>query len=176
MLNAERQVDQLAFDLGNALNTVHQGGFALDGSGGRDLFNVSGTVEGAARGLRINSVISGDPSLFAASGSATSGPGDSVNLQLLIGTETQALSGGLTVTSTIATLTTAYGAATERATAINEGDQALLSHLSAIRASASGVSIDEELVNMQKSQRAYDAIAKVIKTADEMLGTLMALR
>jgi flagellar hook-associated protein 1 FlgK len=43
------------------------------------------------------------------------------------------------------------------------------------RASVSGVSTDEELVNMMRVQQAYTAATKLIKTADEMLQTLMML-
>lgn len=44
------------------------------------------------------------------------------------------------------------------------------------RTSISGVSIDEEMIAMMKTQQAYAAAAKLVATADEMLQTLIALR
>ena len=43
------------------------------------------------------------------------------------------------------------------------------------RQSVSGVSTDEELVNMMRVQQSYTAATKLIKTADEMLQTLLSL-
>ena len=43
------------------------------------------------------------------------------------------------------------------------------------RQSVSGVSTDEELVNMMRVQQSYTAATKLIKTADEMLQTLLAM-
>ena len=39
--------------------------------------------------------------------------------------------------------------------------------------SYSGVSIDEEMTNVMKYQRSYEAAAKLIKIADELLETIL---
>jgi len=41
------------------------------------------------------------------------------------------------------------------------------------RESISGVSIDEEMVNLVKYQNAYQAAAKLITTADEMMQSVL---
>jgi flagellar hook-associated protein 1 FlgK len=41
------------------------------------------------------------------------------------------------------------------------------------RESISGVSIDEEMVNLVRYQNAYQAAAKLITTADEMMQTVL---
>lgn len=175
LASAEQRVDQMAYDVGNAVNTAHAAGFALDGSTGRNLFTVSGTSAGAARSLGVNAAITNDASLLAAASSAATTPGDGTALQALVDTERQALTGGLDVETTLADITSQYGATTSRVMSQQEGDSTVLSHLTTMRESASGVSVDEELVEMQRAQRGYEAIAKVITTADKMLDTLMQL-
>jgi flagellar hook-associated protein 1 len=175
MLTAQTRVDQLAFDLGNAINAVAQTGFALDGSTGRSLFSVNATAQGAARTLAVDSAIAADVSLLPSAASAGA-PGDGTVVQAMINTEALNLSGGATAAGTLAGLTASYGATTSRAVATSEGDKAVAANLTTLRQATSGVSVDEELVDMQRSQRAYEAVARVIKTADEMLQSLLALR
>jgi flagellar hook-associated protein 1 FlgK len=169
-------LDQLAFDLASAINGVHQAAFALDGSTGRDLFTPSATVAGAALSMQVDPAIAGDASLLGAASSAATVPGDATAIQALLDTERQNLSTGAPVDGVLAQLASQYGSAAHLAQASNEGDKAVLGNVTSLQQASSGVSIDEELVEMQKAQRAYEATSKVIKAADDMLNTLLSLR
>jgi flagellar hook-associated protein 1 FlgK len=54
--------------------------------------------------------------------------------------------------------------------------QGLVNQLSQMRDSVSGVSLDEELTNLVKFQRAYQAAAKLVMAADELYQTLLTLQ
>lgn len=65
------------------------------------------------------------------------------------------------------------GADVNRATGLANSAQLLVDHLDGMRQSVQGVNIDEEVTNLNASQHAYNAAAKVISTIDEMLDTLI---
>ena len=173
--DASSALDLLAFDVGNAINTVSRGGYALDASTGHDLFTV-GAFSGAAGRIAVASDVAADPTLIAAAGSAAAGPGDATNLLAIIATETQSLSSGSAAGASFGALVSRFGSASAAANAEAAHDSAIKSHVTTLRESASGVSIDEELVNLQKAQRAYESISKVIAAAGEMLDTLLKLK
>ena len=52
----------------------------------------------------------------------------------------------------------------------------VLTQLNKIREQVSGVSIDEETANLMQYQHAFDASAKVVQVADEMLKTILSMR
>ena len=54
-----------------------------------------------------------------------------------------------------------------------QNQQVLVSQLQKQREQTSGVSLDEESTHLIEYQRAYQAAARVITTADEMLNTLI---
>lgn len=174
--DSEQRLDQLAFDLAGNVNTAHQTGFGLDGSTGRDFFTVSPTAVGAARTLEIHADIIADPSRIAAAASAGTLPGDAANLQAIIATEYLATTSGADAGKTIGRIAADYGAAASGAAATADQDGAILGHLQEMQESVNGVSVDEELINLTKSQRAFEAVMKVLSTADEMLKSLMELR
>lgn len=51
-----------------------------------------------------------------------------------------------------------------------------MEQLTQMRDAVSGVSLDEELTNLVKFQRAYQAAARLVSAADELYQTLLALK
>ncbi|MEW5738129.1 MAG: flagellar hook-associated protein FlgK [Myxococcota bacterium] len=176
LATAEASLDALAFDFAGAVNTAHRNGVGLDGVGNRDFFTAPAAATGAARALAVDPGLLADPRQLGAAASAASLPGDGSNLFALIQTEGAALSNGLDVFDGLAAAIATWGSAVDSARTASARDGAVLDQLSAMRESASGVSIDEEMIALTTSQRAYEAVLKVIQTTDEMLDTLLKLR
>jgi flagellar hook-associated protein 1 len=173
---AVQSVDGLAWDLAQAVNAAHRAGYGLDGSTGLDLFDAGATAAGAASRIAVSAAVNADPDKLAAATSASTTPGDGANALALVATEQQALSGGLDATAALAKVTSDFGEAARGVAAASQQDAGLRDHLLDMRESTSGVSIDEELIEMQKAQRAFEAITKVIQASSDMFDTLLALK
>ncbi|HEX3698104.1 MAG TPA: flagellar hook-associated protein FlgK [Polyangia bacterium] len=175
ILSAENGIDTLAFDFGNAINAVHSAGFAADGTTGHQMFTVGATSAGAASSISVDAGLLANPSLLAAA-SAPGATGDSSNMQALINTENTALSTGTNATTAFQNIVTGFGAQAQLSQAISDQDKSIADNLSQMRESVSGVNLDEEMVNMTKAQRAFEAVSKVITTTNGMLDTLLAIQ
>jgi flagellar hook-associated protein 1 FlgK len=176
LLKAETDLDKLAYEFSNAFNTVHQQGYGLDAGTGRDFFTPLTQAAGASSLISVDAAIAANSNLIAAAGSPDAATGDNVNLLALVATEQQELYNGSDVGDILSRAVADFGATTAQARAKFEQDSHALSSLEGLRESASGVSIDEEMISLTKSQRAFEAVMKVITTADAMLDTLMKLR
>ena len=55
-------------------------------------------------------------------------------------------------------------------------DKSMLKNLQDTRSSVSGVSLDDEMVGLMQAQHAYQALAKVITAAADLLDVLMQLK
>lgn len=170
------QIDTMAFDFATTFNAQHRLGFALDGSAGGDFFSVGATSASASRSIAIEAAITADPGMIAAAATATTVPGDAINLLALIGTEQAALSTGKDVAGTLSSIISSFGARTRSSHALAQQDAAIAAHLNQLRESTSGVSLDEEMIAMTQAQRAFEAVAKIIKVTDDLLGVLMDLK
>jgi flagellar hook-associated protein 1 FlgK len=134
--------------------------------------------------LTLDATIATDASQIAASGDINAPTDNTAALALSAlrttgGTVSYTTPGGVIETgsflgffrSTVTSLGINVKAAVDDATVYRTlSDQA-----DARRQSVSGVSTDEELVNMMRVQQSYTAATKLIKTADEMLQTLLSL-
>jgi flagellar hook-associated protein 1 FlgK len=168
-------LDGLAWDLAGRVNAVHQAGVDLDGNPGVALFSVTSQA-GAAGQIAVNPAITADPDLLATR-QGTGGKGDASNVLALLATQSATLAtSGADAASTLSQITSAFGTAASSAKAASEADDALKGHLTAMRSSVSGVNSDEELIEMQKAQKAYEAIARVITVTSSMFDTLLQIK
>ena len=173
---AESSLDNLAYDLSTTFNQQSELGYALDGTNGHDLFSLLTGPSSAAQNMAVDASVSKDPSLLAAAGSSTTGPGDSTNLQALIATENTPLpSNNLNAQQSMAKLTSDFGIAVSTVNDSAAFDKNLLTDLTNARESASGVSVDDELMNLTAAQTAYNALTKVVTTTSAMLDDLMKI-
>jgi flagellar hook-associated protein 1 FlgK len=179
--NAAARLDTLAFEFANAVNAVHQAGFAPDGTTGRALFVVNATAPGSALAFAIDPAVANNPAGLQAATAldpATGRPaaGDGRNALALLAVERTALPSGLTPVNALAGLVSEIGNAQRTASGEAEATGLRLDRLDQLREQTSGVSVDEEMVELMRSQRAFEAVSKVIKITDEMLGTLLNLK
>ena len=174
--NAREGLDNLAYDFSNMFNGIHRAGYGLDNVNNRNFFTPLASATLAASTITVNAALVSDPRLLAAAETVTGSPGDGRNLLDLISSEGTAITGGRDAGEALGNVISIFGTTTARARATSEQDSLNLENLEKLRESAAGVSIDEELINLTKSQRAYEATMKVITTSDQMLETLMNLR
>lgn len=184
------QLDAMAASLASAVNAAHTAGYVFNGNTipgtAAGNFFAAGTVTNPVRAgtIALDSVVAGDASKIAASGDPNA-PTDNTTARALSAlrttddTVTYTTPGGVVVSSSFLGffrgIVTGLGISTRAA----EDDAAVYGTLAeqgdARRQSVSGVNTDEELVNMMRVQQSYTAATKLIKTADEMLQTLLAM-
>lgn len=107
----------------------------------------------------------------------TRAPGDNRTALALADLETApAGPGGLTFAAAYERLVSALGLEGESARSRSQFFQAVVDQLTRMRDAVSGVSLDEELANLIKFQRAYQAAARLITVADELYQTLLGIK
>lgn len=169
-------LDDLAFDLANAVNTTLTTGTDLNGAAGIALFDVSGTRLGAGQTIDLNAAIRNQADALALSGTGSVGD-NTIALSLGQIEEQNIIGAGLerpsdAVSSSLYDLADAARDANDKSA---ETDL-IYSEAKMIRDSVLGVSIDEELVKLTEAQRAFQGAAKVITTADEVMQEIMGLK
>jgi flagellar hook-associated protein 1 FlgK len=105
-------------------------------------------------------------------------PGDNRNALALVQLHDQTIGMGGTATAQQAftAMVAAAGAAANTAQRQSEHAEATVAQVDALRETVSGVSSDEEMMNVMKFQRAYQASLRVVETADSMLSELIHMR
>jgi len=135
------------------------------------------TISPLTNVIRDFSVMITDPRSVAAATSPLQLPGDNANaLQIAQLTDTaQSTLGNTTFSGYYGGVVSTVGVMKETAADSLTFDNTLLSALQARRDSISGVSLDEEAANLIRYQRSYQAGARMITVADELLQTILNL-
>lgn len=160
------QLDALADNLQKKVNDLHTAGFDLEGTAGIPFFKPLEAPDSAARLLSLNEDIKAHPEKIAASQSGAVGDGrNALNLALLRNDPE--------ITGAYRSMISHLGLESQEAQRMSENQDALLQQLENQRESVSGVSLDEEMINLIKSQKAYQFAAMYTRVIDELLDTLI---
>lgn len=150
--------------------------FADDTSGVLAAVGINTFFSGTdASNIAVNSYVLADPARVSAA--KTGSIGDNQTARAIAALDTAGLGSlkGLTLRQGYDTLVSNLAATTSASKTVSEGTQVVLQTLDAQRESLSGVSLDEESINLIKQQRAFEGAARIISTVDEMLQTVLNL-
>jgi flagellar hook-associated protein 1 len=169
------RLDQLAQGVADAFNTQHRAGYDLDGNAGGDFFSYDPAH--AAATVSVSATLSANSRLLAASSTVDGSAGDGVNAAQMAALRQSKVMNGGSQTLEAFHSDTLYdiGSQTQRAATAVEARQSLLSALDTQYTDQAGVSLDEEAVDIMRYQQTYNAAARMIKTANDMLDKMMEL-
>jgi flagellar hook-associated protein 1 FlgK len=168
------QLDQLASGIITEFNAQHQRGVDLNGAAGGDFF-VPTAVGARAAGTMAVAIAHTD---LIAAAAAAGAPGDNRNALLLAQWQHTAVAalGNVTFQDFYSSLVGTVGALSQSAAWNLSAQESMITQLNQRRESVSGVSLDEEIANLIKFQRAYQAAAQLITTANEMMQTVLDMK
>jgi flagellar hook-associated protein 1 FlgK len=169
------KLDNLAEGIITEVNDFHKDGLGLnddDVVAERNFFTGTKALD-----IAVNQDIVDDVNNIAAAGSFDGLPGGNSNA-----IEIANLQNALKMNSDTATFDDYYnslvsdvGSGVQKATVNFDHQSSMVTHLDNYRESVSGVSLDEEMVNLIKFQHGYNAAARLISVADELLDRVISM-
>jgi len=170
-------LDNFAFDLQTAVNGVHRVHFDLAGVTGRDFFAPIGAVSGAATSLTLDAGVKNNPNAIATAQLLATVPGDNRGAEAMVQLENQLVAGGgqQTLSQVLSGLVSGVGESRRQSLANVDFQEERLGALEALREGQSGVSLEEQMLQLSRYQRAFQAASRIVTTVDEMLEDLIRM-
>ncbi|BCO08513.1 flagellar hook-associated protein 1 [Desulfolithobacter dissulfuricans] len=176
-------LDTLATEIANSVNQVHQSGTGLDGSTGLNFFLDPATLSSIEHPSRNLTVVLTDANQLAAGGptdppGTPAAPGDNTNALAMAALEREGLAGlnGDTYDAYFSKMVSSVGIEASRNDLALGGAEDALVQLQNLRDGYSGVSLDEEMIDLVQYQRGFESSAKFLSTIDEMMDSLLQLK
>lgn len=172
--------NEMAYQFATAFNTVHRKGFGIkdfEQTTGRDFFKQPTEMKYAARDFDLSDEVAESIESISIASSPMA-IGDNVVGNLLLDLKDSKLfdNGKSNFIDYYGQMVGGLGIEINRTLHLKEANDVVVSDLQAQREAVSGVSLDEEAVNLMKWQSNFTASSKVIKTVDEMLETVIGLK
>jgi flagellar hook-associated protein 1 FlgK len=165
-------LNTLAAQLVDSVNTLHQGGFALDGTTtGQDFFAPLTAGSEAAK-IQVSTTLTAEGIAASQSGE----PGDNVIADQIFDlkfAENVFAGSDNTFNKFLNNQISFFAADLNRANSKVDHSDLIVQALATQRASESGVSLDEEAASLAKYERAYQAAGRLMTAFDQMLDTII---
>ena len=150
--------------------------FTEDTSGVLAALGVGGLFQGSDAGtIGLQAAVRADPRLIAASLSGGLGDGSNAGRLALLGDAVSDLLGQQTIAEFQAGMVSQVATRTAAARMTQEAADAVYSSLLAQRESVSGVSLDEEAINLTKFERAFQGATRYLSVLDNLSSEVLAL-
>ncbi len=170
-------MDEMAYTMAAEVNKIHHQGYDRYNNKGKDFFTIEGGQEGAAAKIKVSDLIKQNAGFVVAAAQPFS-PADNRIANMISSLQyEQPLAGGeSTFDDFYANIVGNVGISANRANSEFDSQKGIVDQLKNIRESISGVSLDEETAKMIEFQKSFDASARLIRTADEMMDTVLNLK
>jgi flagellar hook-associated protein 1 FlgK len=170
-------VDHMAYSMGSTINAIHSRGYDARNREAGDFFEMPLAVRHASANLNVKKEILDDVTKIGGAGQGAS-PGDNrvANALGQLQYENFMGDGKSTLDEYYNSMVGKVGIQTRRTESAQQSQADIVKQLQNIRESISGVSLDEETTKLIEFQKAFDASARLIRTADEMFDTVLNLK
>jgi flagellar hook-associated protein 1 FlgK len=167
----------MAYTVSDSVNQVHRQGFDRFGNQGIDYFKELAQKDRAAEYIGLSDEVMSSSNHIAAAMQADS-PGDNRVALAISNIQDQRVvnDGKSTLDEWYNSIVGDVGVVMNRNRSTMNQQRDIITQLNKTRDQISGVSMDEETANLMQFQHTYDASAKVIQVADDMLKTVLELK
>jgi flagellar hook-associated protein 1 FlgK len=165
------KLNTLATNLSQEVNKVHRSGYNLDDITGINFFADNITTAGD---FRLNEKIVAEPGLIATSDEAGE-PGNNNIAQSINNLRSEKIIKGVRPEDFYGAFVTEIGSKVQEAEYLSSSQEKVVKTIQNQRDSSSGVSLDEEMINLTKYEQGYQAAAKVVNTVNDMMYTVLNL-
>jgi len=172
--------NEMAYRLATSFNSVHQGGFGIkeySETSGRNFFKPVEELRFAARDFDLSDEVAESTEAISIASTPLAIGDKVVGNQLLNLKESKLFDNGkANFIEYYGEMVGGLGIEINRTGHLKEANDIVVADLTSQREAISGVSLDEEAINLMKWQSNFTASSKVIKTVDDMLETVIGLK
>lgn len=175
--NYQTQLDTLAFTMVSQVNTIEATAFDANGAAAPNFFTPLGSSAGAAAAIAVNPAVVANSALVGAADATGAAGNNNAARAISALRNARVLNGGqATFADSWAQLMYQAGSDVQTAQAQARSRAEIVRQVQTLRDGVSGVSLDEEAMQMLKFQRAYEANAKFFQTVDYAISVLLSLK